>query len=234
VAESLGGQRVETLIKWKNSIKEELNKYQYSSNIDHVQYYSKWGMDITFGAGKVINSSADLKNLIANPWGISFSINTNLNNNYIILSGLIGIAKTDMTQLVHPFWDQNISVNYSIFNIAYGKSFQLTNHIKIIPFIGPSFANLALANPNQYEGRYASTSDTQWKIGGGMMIDYSFSKKYGYSGGGFQNNFKIYQEHAVRLMVNMVSSNENFNTGKNLPIATSLNYSYYFGSLNQK
>ena len=171
VTESDAGQRIEILLKWENRLKEEIEKFNSANKeyISELKYYSKWGMDVLIGGGFIQNTSAELKEHISNPLGISFGIDVNLNKNYLVLAGIIGISKNDKDMVEYPFWKNDINVNYSVFSLSYGRLFRLSNNIKIIPFVGPTMANLAIANPRQYELVYENTSDTEWRIGGCFM-----------------------------------------------------------------
>ncbi len=227
--ESDGGSRTDINQKWKKRIRKEISEIAY---IDHkLSLISDYGFDAHFGMGYNILGN-DLKQYYGNSLGLAFGINFNLKNIYLSFSGNLGIGNIDEAHTEYPQWEEGIHRNDVIWNMGIGRRFEI-GKFYVSPFVGPSLINVYV-NKMDYEEIYPETSDTKWRIGGGVLFDIPLSTNYGksnnltYAGYGTINTFT---NHGLRISFHYVPKVDLFDAYEGDGKTIALSYYFYIGDL---
>lgn len=231
--ESQHGTRPDIIQKWKERIRGEINSVEFVKH--DIELESVYGLDAHFGIGYNILGN-DLKEYYGNGVGLAMGLNFNIKNNFIVLTGNLGIGSIEKVHTEFPLWEKDIHRNDVIWNIGVGRKLQLGNFY-FSPFIGPSLINVYV-NKNDYEGVFPETGDTKWNIGGGFFFDIPLSKKY--SGANQFNAYStygtkdIFSNHGLRVSFHYVPKVDLFERYEGNAMSIALSYYGYFGDMKVK
>lgn len=226
--ESSLGSKERIIQKWHQRLTDSISNIQ----IDKQNYSLKsyYGLDGHIGLG-YIQKTNDLKDNFGNNLGLSFALGLNIDRNYIIFSGNLGVGKTSTALPQSPLWEAETRRNDVVFNIGYGRKFSISK-FKITPFIGPSLLNIYINRAN-YEDVYEKLGDTAWHIGGGFHLDFPLADFFEVNTNPFRGYARMYINHGLRISVNYVPPIKLFDEYSGSATSVSLNYYYYFGSMER-
>ena len=228
--ESQNGSKLHINQKWRERIAQEIQSISIS--VPTANLISRNGFDAHLGIGYNL-LGGDLNTYYGNALGLAFGFNLNIKNYYIVFSGSLGVANTDEQHTDFLGWEKGIHRNDAVWNFGLGRKFDL-GKAYLSPFIGPSLINV-FVNKTDFEDVYPETSDTKWKIGGGIMLDLPFSKLFSnpnaynvYNTPGTRN---IFTNHGIRLSFHYVPKVNLFEAYNGDAKSIALSYYFYMGDL---
>lgn len=226
--ETINGAKSDKVTRWQIHINEKIAAVKNKKNPE-LKLQKRIGMDVHLGVSYNIKTN-ELGAAFGNSIGLSYGLNFDFGRFVLIMAGSIASNKMPHTIDHYPGWHQGIIRNDILLNFGIGHRYDYKS-ISFIPYLGAAMTNI-LVNTKEYSNTYPSISDTDWRLGTGLMLQIPFKKKlryYSQSPYAYNSN-KIYTEHGLRFVFQYLG-HPNIYGYKGASLSGSINYYYFFGSL---